>query len=121
MRKQVKALKNKTDLRAHTGNIGLMILNQSSIHLSIAYQLAINSDTAAIDLLQVIDTAQQRRFTRAAGADNHYDLPALHRKIDTVQDRQTTKALDNLLGAYHLAATIYLFYAHYFLTFDWAR
>src|SRR2546421_2439054 len=102
MWKQIKALKNKADLRAHTCNGSLFVFHKPSFHFAIANQLPININAPAIDLLQVIDAAQQRGFTGATRPDNHDYLLAFHRKINAIQYRQAPKTLDDLLGAYHL-------------------
>src|SRR6266436_7633642 len=117
MGEKVKTLKHKADLRANMGNGSLAILHQSSIHLAIAYHLTFNVNAPTIDLLQVINAAQQCRLAGTAWPNNHHNLPALHGKINTIQDRQMTKAFNDLLGAYHLISahffvSIYLLYAH---------
>src|SRR6266852_8293368 len=109
VRKQVKALKHKPYLSAYAGNVGLAVLNQPPVLLTIAKQLTFDIDAPIIDLLQVVDAAQQRRFTGAAWANNDQDLPTLYREINAVQDGEGAKAFDDLLSAYHLiATTIYL-------------
>src|SRR5258708_56276 len=104
MREKVKTLKHKADLRANMGDGSLAILHQSSIHLAIAYHLTFNVNAPAIDLLQVINAAQQCRLAGTAGSNNHYYLPAFYRKINAIQDRQVAKAFDDLLSTYHLDA-----------------
>src|SRR6266849_1409194 len=104
VRKQVKALKHKPYLSAYAGNVGLAVLNQPPVLLAIAHQLTFNIDAPIIDLLQVVDAAQQRRFTGAAWANNDHNLPTFYREINAVQDSEVAKAFDDLLGAYHLAA-----------------
>src|SRR6266436_8186020 len=117
MGEKVKTLKHKADLRANMGDGSLAILHQSSIHLAIAYHLTFNVNVPAIDLLQVVNAAQQRRLAGTAGSNNHYDLSTLHGKINAIQDCQMAKAFNDLLGAYHFIsahffAFIYLLYAH---------
>src|SRR5258708_12592327 len=96
MREQVKALKHKAHLGANTGDGGLAVLHQSSVHLAIAYHFTFNINAPAIDLLQVVNAAQQRRLARTAWPNNHHNLPALHGKINTIQDCQMTKAFNDL-------------------------
>src|SRR5260221_1619016 len=117
MGEKVKTLKHKADLRANMGDGSLAILHQSSIFLAIAYHFTFNVNAPAIDLLQVVNAAQQRRLARTAWPNNHHNLPALHGKINTIQDCQMTKAFNDLLCTYHLIsahffAFIYLLYAH---------
>jgi hypothetical protein len=71
-----------------------------------------------VDLLQVIDAAQQRGFTRATGADNHNDLPAFDREINAIQNGEVAEAFDDLLCSNHLpvATIILLLYTHSFFS-----
>src|SRR5215831_14659592 len=113
---QIKALKNKAYLGAHTGYACLVIFHQSAVLLAISYQLTFDINTPTINLLQVINAAQHRRFSGAARANNHHDLPTPYREVNTVQHRQAAKALNYILGTYHLTAIrsskLRLFHTH---------
>src|SRR6266496_3588342 len=106
MRKEVEALEHKTDPRTDTGNVGLAVLNQLPTFLAVAHQITLNIDTSAIDLLQVIDTAQQGSFSRATGPDDYDDLTAIHGEINAIQNGEIAKAFDHLLRTYHLPTAI---------------
>jgi hypothetical protein len=43
-------------------------------------------DVAVVDLLQQVDTPQQRRLARARGADQRHRLVLVHRQVDPTQD-----------------------------------
>src|SRR6266699_3431997 len=84
MRKEVEALEDKADLRADTRDVGLAILYQASMHLTIAHRFSLDIDTPAINFLEVIKTAQHGCFARTTGTNNNDDLPAFDGKIDTI-------------------------------------
>ena len=84
VRKQVEALKYETNLWTNTSDIGLPILHQATIDFTIADKLAFNINTPIVNLFQVVDTAEEGGFTRAAGTDDDDDLPTLDGKVDAV-------------------------------------
>src|SRR5207253_10160822 len=114
MWEEVEALKHETNLRTDTGDVGLAVLDQSTIFLAVAHQFAFDINTPIVNLLQVIDAAQQRGFTRATGTDNHNDLPAFDREINAIQHGEVAEAFDDLLGSNHLpiATICLLLYTH---------
>src|SRR5258707_13850532 len=91
---KIKPLEHNANLRAHTRDISLAFLNQALASLAIAQQLAIDIDAPAVDLLQVIQTAQQGRLPRAARRNNHHHLPAFDRQSHANQHDLLTKAYD---------------------------
>jgi hypothetical protein len=108
MRKEIEALKDKANLGTHAGNVGLAILNQLAFVLAITYQLPINIDTSTINLLQMIEAAQHRSLTGAAGTNNDYHLTALDVKINAIQDNMLTEALHKLLSMDHICSALLL-------------
>src|SRR5205814_52958 len=75
------------------------------IFLAISHQRTININAPTIDLLQVVDAAQQRRLTGPTRSDDDHHLPALHGKINAIQHGQSSKALDKFLRPHHLLTT----------------
>src|SRR5207237_497404 len=82
VRKQVEALKDETNLRTNTTDIGLAILHQATIDFTIADKLAFNVNTPIVNLFQVVDTAEEGGFTGAAGTDDDDDLSTLDGQVD---------------------------------------
>src|SRR2546423_7042038 len=101
MWEEVEALKHETNLRTDTGNVGLAVLDQSTIFLALAHQLAVDINTLIVNLLHVIDAAQQRGFTRATDANHHNDLPTFDRKINAIYNDEVAEAFDDLLASHH--------------------
>ena len=58
---------------------------------------ALEGDAPAVDRLQPVGAAQQRRLARAAGADQADDLAAVNLEADAVERHQRAVALDHLL------------------------
>src|SRR5664279_3237763 len=57
--KEVELLKDHSDLLALACNLHRMHLMKNTVLLPVAHQLAIDSDAATIDSLEMIDAAQQ--------------------------------------------------------------
>src|SRR5579884_2738732 len=80
----------------------LAILDDTPLDNAVADELAVHVDTAIVDLLQVVDAAQERGLAGAARADNHHHLSPADSEIDAVQDNEIAETLDDPLGAHHL-------------------
>src|SRR5579884_3795204 len=115
--KKVKTLEDEADLRAHAGNIGLALLDNAPVDLTVAHQLPLHIDAPTIDFLKMVDAAQQGRFAGAAGADDDNNLPRLDGQVNAIENQQVAKTFDNLFGAHHVSAaittiTVCLLYIH---------
>ena len=83
MREQVKALEHETHMLAQAANQPFLLAETArGINGHIAHP-----DGPAFRLFQQVNTAQQRRFTGAAGADDRHHFPLLDIEVDTVQYR----------------------------------
>ena len=60
MREQVEVLEDHADLGALVRDLGLAQLVQLVAHLPIADELAADHEAPAVDLLEVVDAAQER-------------------------------------------------------------
>src|SRR5262249_15356605 len=66
--------------------------------------LVLEVDRAAVNALQVVDAAQQRRLAGARRADDADDFPLLHVQRHLAQHPQVTEALVHALQTDHHAA-----------------
>src|SRR6185295_19997259 len=58
-------------------------------------------EPAGIDLLQMVDTAQERRLARAGRADHDQHLAPADLERDALEHAQGTKAFTDLFGLHH--------------------
>src|SRR4029453_9726210 len=63
-------------------------------------------EAARVDLLEVVDAAQEGRLPRPGGADHADDLAGLHLERDALQDLEPAKALAHGLGLDHRRAPL---------------
>src|SRR5262249_45745419 len=80
------------------GDGGLGGLDEFAVPLAVADQMAVDLDPAAVDLLQVVDAAQERRLARPRRPDDADDLGAAHVERDAPQHLEPTEALVYVLG-----------------------
>ncbi len=69
MREQVEVLEHHADIDALAQHLALLQLVEKLTLPPIADELAVERDDAAVEPLEVVDRAQQRRLARARGAD----------------------------------------------------
>jgi hypothetical protein len=69
--------------------------------LPVADQLAVDREPAGVDLLQVVDAAQERRLARAGGPEQHHHLIQTDLKVDALQHFQVPEALVHRFGLDH--------------------
>src|SRR5581483_730999 len=101
VREQVEMLEDHPDLGALARHLALVQLVQPVALLSIADQLAVDPQPAGVDLLEVIDAAQEGRLARAGGAEDAHDLTAVDGEVDALEDLEATEALVDALGLDH--------------------
>jgi hypothetical protein len=99
VRKQVEALEDHPDLGPLACNRALGVLDQLPVPFAVADQVAVHLDAAGVDLLQVVDTAQERGLAGPRRADNADGLALTDLEIDAFQDMQPAEALVNVDGA----------------------
>jgi hypothetical protein len=66
--------------------------------LSVPQELAVELDAAAVDSLQVIETAQKRRLARSGRTDHADDFTALHLKRHPAQHFVSAEVLTDIPG-----------------------
>ena len=62
MREEVEALEHEADVATLLGNGRFLVLDELAVVLAIADQLAVDLHHAAVDLLEMVDAAQERRL-----------------------------------------------------------
>ena len=75
VREQVEALEHHAHLCAPAQHRALLQLVEPAVAVLVADQLAVDRDPAAVDGLEVVDSAQQGGLAGAAGAEDGDDLP----------------------------------------------
>ena len=69
------------------------------VHVDLAVRdlLAVDDDAAAVDGLEQVHAAQQRRLAGAGGADQAHDLVLLHGQVDVLQHLRCAEPLDDVV------------------------
>src|SRR5439155_19188495 len=71
--------------------------------LPVADQLAVDPQPARVDLLEVVDAAQERALARPGRADEAHHLLGGHLEVDALQHLEPAEALVDSFGQNHLA------------------
>ena len=71
---------------------------------AVADELAVDPEPAGVDLLQVVDAAQERRLARAGGPDEAHHLARRDLEVDALQHLEPAEALAHRLGLDHRLA-----------------
>src|SRR5262249_55581951 len=98
VREQVEALEDHPDLGSLPRDVLLGVLDELAVALPVADQVAVDLDPSAVDLLQVVDAAKERRLPPAGGPDDDDDLAASHVERDPAQHLEAAEPLVNVLG-----------------------
>ncbi|BDZ59226.1 hypothetical protein GCM10025872_28830 [Barrientosiimonas endolithica] len=93
MREEVEVLEDEPDLRALPSHLALGQLVQVVAGAAVADELAVDPDQPAVDLLQVIDRAQQGRLARAGGSDDGGDAAVRDGERHVVQHQVGPESL----------------------------
>ena len=101
VREQVEVLEDHPDVDALLGDLGLAQLVELVAALPVADQHAVHPQPAGVDLLQVVDAAQERRLARAGRPDDAHHLAALDRQVDALEHLEPAEALVHALGQHH--------------------
>ena len=97
-------LEDHADLGALAGDLALGQLVELASLLPVADELPVDREAAGVDLLEVIDAAQERRLARARRAEHAHHLAALDLERDPLQDLELAEALVHALGLDHRLA-----------------
>ena len=101
MREQVEALEDHADVRALTADVPGLHLVENVALLTIAHQLAGDPEPAGVDLLQVVDAAQQRRLATTRRAEQHVGLLWHDLQVDALEHVELAESLPDLLRPDH--------------------
>ncbi|CPU65220.1 Uncharacterised protein [Mycobacteroides abscessus] len=93
MREQVEALEDETDLGALAEDLALLELAQGAALAAVPDELAVERDEPLVDLLQVVDRAQQRRLPGAGRAEHDRHGPGRHGERHVAQHLEGAEAL----------------------------
>src|SRR5262249_39127247 len=98
------ALEDHADLGAVTADVRIAQLVQPVPGLSVADEPAVDPEAARVDLLQVVDAAQEGRLAGAGRTDDADDLARRDLQRDTFQHFEPPEALVDALGLDHRLA-----------------
>jgi hypothetical protein len=101
VREEVEALEDHPDLRALAGDLALAQLVELVALLAIADEPPVDPQAARVDLLEVVDAAQERRLPRAGRPEHAHDLARRDLQRDAAQDLEPAEALVDGLGLDH--------------------
>src|SRR6266851_8398323 len=101
VREEVEALEHHPDLRALPAHLVVGKLVQPVAALRVTDQLAVYVEAAGVDLLQVVDAAQERALARTRRADDAHDLLGLDDEVDAAQHLEAAEALVHSLRRDH--------------------
>src|SRR6266446_6065363 len=103
VRKEVETLEHHPDLGALLGDVGLGVLDEPAVLLSVADEMAVDLDPAGIDLLEVVDATEERRLARPGRSDDADGLSRNDVEGDSLQHLQPTESLAHVFGAHDRA------------------
>ena len=107
VREQVEMLEDHPDLRALARDFAFAQFVESVADLAVADELAVDGQATGVDLLEVVDAAQERRLARSRGPEQAHHLTLAHLQRDALQDLEAAEALVYALGVdHHLAHLI---------------
>ena len=98
---RLKRWKTMPMSRALAAHLAVLQLVQLVAVLAVADQLAVDVQPPGVDLLQVVDAAQERRLAGAGGADEAEDLARLDLEVDALEDLEMAERLVDAFGADH--------------------
>src|SRR5690349_16488098 len=105
MREEVEALEDHADLGADARNALLAILHDLAVgRLAVANQLTVYVELALVDLLEVVDAAQEGRLAGAARPDHDDDLALAHAHADAAQHLIVVERLMHVARVHHWQA-----------------
>src|SRR5205814_226879 len=104
VREQVEALEHHADLRALARDLGLAQLVELVALLAIADERAVHVEPPRVDLLKVVDTAQEGRLARARRTEHAHHLAAVQFESDALEHLEPPEALVHGLRLDHVLA-----------------
>jgi hypothetical protein len=101
VREEVEALEDHPDLGPAARHLRLAELVELVARFAVSHQLAVDPQPSCVDLLEVVDAAQEGRLAGARRAQQAHDLARSHLERDALQHLEAAEALVHLLGAQH--------------------
>ena len=98
---RLKRWKTMPILRALPGDVPGLHLVQDVASLPVAHELAADPQTAGVDLLEVVDAAQERRLATARRPQQHERLLRIDLEVDALEHVELAERLPDLLGLDH--------------------
>src|SRR6185437_3403133 len=95
------ALEDHPDLGPLPRDIALAVLDELAAALPVADQVAVDLDPAGVDLLEVIDAADECRLAGAGRPDDADGLAIRHLERDALQHVEPAETLVDVLGVHH--------------------
>lgn len=93
---EVVILEDEAHLEADAAQVALALVGRAAARVGVHHRLPADEDGAAVDGLQMVEAAKQRRFARAAAPDDRDDLAAGDAEGDAPQDAGFAKALSDV-------------------------
>ncbi len=98
---QIEPLEHHADVAALAGGLAQAHFVQDIAPLDVADQLAVDVQPPGVDLLEMVDAAQEGGLARTRRSDQAHHLAGLHAQGDTAQNVERTEALVDVLGINH--------------------
>ena len=98
VREEVEPLEAHADVAALGGDPLVGEAVQRAAAVLVAHQVAVDPDPAAVDGLELVDAAQERRLARPGGAEQHDDLAAAHVHVDALEHLGAVEGLGDVDG-----------------------
>ena len=98
VREEVEALEHHADVAALRRHLLVGEVVQVPALLAVAHEVAVDPDAAAVDRLELVDAAQERRLARARRPEQADDLAAVHVEVDALEHLGAVEALHDVEG-----------------------
>src|SRR5690242_7605699 len=93
VREEVEPLEHHPDLRALAGDARFRVLDELPVPLPVSDQVVVHRDRPGVDLLQVVDAADERRLAGAGCADDADGFALRHGERNALQHLEPAEAL----------------------------
>src|SRR5581483_6862723 len=101
VREEVEALEHHADLRPAAADLALAQLVELVAVLAVADQLTVDVEAPRVDLLEVVDAAQEGRLARPRRPQQAHHLARLHLQRDAAEHLDAPERLVDVVGHNH--------------------
>ena len=98
---KVESLEDHPNLGPLAADLCVGQLVQLVAVLPVADELAVHPQTAGVDLLEMVDAAEERGLARARGTQHAHHLAGLDFERDPLKDFEATEALVHAFSLHH--------------------